>query len=147
MARAKRLNAEKVTISIDSDVLLLAKHTALDLSMTLSDYIQSLVRADQGKKIKVKSKPSIVEEKELGIPMFTEDEKTAPETNTEPSEENLIDADTRIMQLKNEGITNREIADTLNNEGITTIKGMQWNIENIKKRLQVIRGNGAEKDQ
>lgn len=50
MARAKRLNSEKLTISIDSDILLNAKHTALDQRLTLSDYIQELVRKDLSSK-------------------------------------------------------------------------------------------------
>lgn len=145
MARAKRLNAEKVTISIDSDVLLFAKHKALDLRMTLSDYIQSLVRVQQEKKVVVKSepkkpvlKPAIVEEKDLGIPMFKDDSKPATQANSEPLDSIQSVGDARIMELKNEGITNRDIAMTMNNEGFKTPKGMQWNLENIKKRLQVI---------
>ena len=49
--RAKRLNAEKVTITLDSDVLLSAKHKALDEHLTLSDYIQNLIKNNIGQEL------------------------------------------------------------------------------------------------
>lgn len=138
MARAKRLNAEKVTISIDSDILLFAKHSALDLKMTLSDYIQSLVKDQQPKA----DEPTPVK-KQVAEKAST---KKVPTKITKPivsNEDHILEADSfsedtfniaiaELLELHQNGINNVEISKHLNDKGYKTQTNKAWNRQSIK---------------
>lgn len=75
MARAKRIGAEKVTLSIDSDVLLEAKHKALDLKLTLSDYVQGLLIGKATVKVTDKVKREVKEKAVKKVKVSTTEER------------------------------------------------------------------------
>jgi hypothetical protein len=143
MARAKRLNAEKVTISIDSDILLNAKHKALDLRMTLSDYMQSLVKQDVGvteapakqeeKKVGAKDKgksnlkpvvrkPIVISEPVLGTDLFSD----------ESIDTQLKECIAEILELHQSGTNKVEIAKQINAKGYKTQTDKEWNRQSVK---------------
>ncbi len=135
MARAKRLNSEKVTISIDSDILLNAKHKALDSRLTLSDYIQGLVSKDLGKKpVKVVAVPS---DQELGTDIFAnyDSEKIDIPQISLP----LDEIDEKILELKESGLSFQKIADQLNNEGLKSPTGGEFNKNYIDRRYKKLK--------
>ena len=151
MARAKRLNAEKVTISIDSSILLDAKHTALDQRLTLSDYIQELVRKDLKSHIAPRYMKGNVKtntpdsstpasattgEKEIGVtlvpPVKSSNKKFTP----------LPEVDSIILDMRNNNepaISFSAIAIHLNDMGYRnpTVKGeVEFNDKSVDRRYK-----------
>ena len=132
MARAKRLNAEKVTISIDSDILLNAKIKAIRCRLTLSDYIQGLVSKDLSKKnaeveVKVVPAPS---DQELGI----NKKNDLPQISIP-----LTEIDEKILELKESGLSFQKIADQFNEEGLKSPTGGEFNKNYIDRRYKKLK--------
>lgn len=128
MARAKRLNAEKVTISIDSNILLDAKHKALDERLTLSDYIQELVRNDLDKRPVLKEeKPVIITASKKSLKKVIKPTiPSKPVVEKKPSTVFIkIDAD-EVIKLYKSGLTYNQVATELNNRGLKSATGREW---------------------